>query len=111
MTIEMAAPARSTEQRMEALRAANYVRTYRAELKRRVTADWQVASQALTENNPDVQSMCVHSLLLAIRGFGRTRVNRLMTSAGCSLRKTIGGLSERQRAALVLELARIKGRR
>jgi hypothetical protein len=68
-----AAPERSLDQRMEALKRANDIRSKRAQLKRDLKAN-------------------------------KVKTNRILNQCRISPSKTIGGLSERQRAELVAQL-------
>ncbi len=93
---------RTAEQRLVALRHANEVRTLRAHLKRSMTRDRAV----LTVKRPPAyaETMPVHTLLISVPGLGPVKANRLMAQLGISHRKTLGGLSERQRRVLAQEL-------
>lgn len=103
------APARSLTQRLEALEEANTVRTARAELKRRIKREGvQIAVLALELNTEalglrdhDLDTMKVYDLLVATPKYGRSKANRLLVSENVSPSKTIAGLSDRQRDALV----------
>jgi hypothetical protein len=48
----------------------------------------------------------VFDMLLAVPKYGRVKVNKILTHCRISPSKTIGGLSERQRAELVSMLHR-----
>jgi hypothetical protein len=96
---------------MEALALANQTRSYRAALKREIDRNWRVAVRSLTGDDPLLESMKVYDLLAAIRGVGPTKVQRLLLLARCSVSKTVGGLSNRQRAELLLVLARSQAER
>ena len=101
-----AAPERSLDQRMEALRRANDIRSKRAQLKRDLKAG-KVKIQTLLLDPPAyVQTAKVFDMLLAVPKYGRVKTNRILNTCRISPSKTIGGLSERQRAELVSQLRR-----
>ena len=101
-----AAPERSPDQRMEALKRANEIRSRRAQLKRDLKAG-KVKVQTLLLDPPEyVQTAKVFDMLLAVPKYGRVKANRILNQCRISPSKTIGGLSERQRAELVGQLRR-----
>ena len=101
-----AAPERSLDQRMEALKRANDIRSKRAQLKRDLKAG-RINIQGLLLDPPDyLETAKVFDLLLAVPKYGRVKVNRILTHCRISPSKTIGGLSERQRNELVSYLRR-----
>ncbi len=56
---------------------------------------------------PDyVETAKVFDMLLAVPKYGRVKVNKILTQCRISPSKTIGGLSQRQRAELVSLLRR-----
>jgi hypothetical protein len=91
-------------QRMAALAEANRVRESRAAVKRDLKAGRVSLVDAL--EHPDCGSALVIDLLLALPRVGRTIANRAMARARVSTVKTVGGMTERQRAALLVELTR-----
>ena len=100
------APERSLTQRMDALKRANEIRTRRAALKRDLKAG-RAGIHALLLDPPEyLLTAKVFDLLLAVPKYGRVKVNRILTQCRISPSKTIGGLSERQRAELVSFLRR-----
>ena len=101
-----AAPERSLVQRMEALQRANDIRTRRAQLKRDLKAGRQPIDRLLLEPPEFLATAKVFDLLLAVPKYGRVKVNKILTHCRISPSKTIGGLSERQRAELVSLLHR-----
>jgi hypothetical protein len=110
-TLQMPAPSRSHEQRMGALRLANETRMARAELKRRIFAEHGQASRlaaarVLRDVPVEARRMKVDDLLRAVRGIGEQRSRRWRATIGASTSKTVGGLSRRQRIALVALLSR-----
>jgi hypothetical protein len=48
--------------------------------------------------------MMVHALLVSVPKLGPVKANRIMADVGISSRKTLGGLSDRQRRVLAQEL-------
>jgi len=99
-----AAPERSLDQRMEALRRANDIRSKRAQLKRDLKAS-KVKIQTLLMDPPEhVLTAKVIDMLMAVPKYGRVKTNRILNQCRISPSKTIGGLSERQRAELVTQL-------
>jgi hypothetical protein len=99
-------PERSFNQRMDALARANEVRSQRAQLKRDLKAARHSIHQLLLDPPEYVETANVFDMLLAVPKYGRVKVNRILTHCRISPSKTIGGLSERQRAELVSMLHR-----
>src|ERR1700686_3959340 len=102
----IAAPERSLVQRMEALQRANDIRSRRAQLKRDLKAGPQPIHELLLEPPEYLETAKVFDLLLAVPKYGRVKVNRILTQCRISPSKTIGGLSQRQRAELVALMRR-----
>lgn len=100
-TKTIAAPERSLVQRMEALQRANDVRSRRAQLKRDLKAGRALIHELLLKPPDYLDSAKVFDLLLAVPKYGRVKVNKILSTCRISPSKTIGGLSERQRAELV----------
>lgn len=95
------APSRSLDQRMEALRRANEVRVRRASLKKELKAG-NIRIDELLDDPPEyVGTAKVFDILLAVPKFGRVKAARFLKHCRISQSKTVGGLSERQRAELV----------
>jgi len=95
------APARSRDQRMEALKRANDIRVRRAKLKKDLK-DGHVRVQSILGNPPDyVETAKVFDILMAVPKFGRVKAARFLNQCRISQSKTVGGLSDRQRAELV----------
>ncbi len=91
---------------MRALEMANEIRTKRAQLKRDLKAG-KVNIDALLLKPPEwLGSAKVFDIILAVPKYGRVKVNRILNQCRISPSKTIGGLSERQRAELVALLRR-----
>jgi hypothetical protein len=101
-----AAPERTTVQRMEALQRANEIRTKRATLKRDLKAG-RASIHLLLLDPPDyVETAKVFDMLLVVPKYGRVKVKKVLMVCRISPSKTIGGLSERQRAELISMLRR-----
>ena len=100
------APERSLDQRMDALKRANGIRTARAQLKKDLKAG-RVSIHDLLDSPPDyVLTAKVFDMLLAVPKYGRVKANRVLNQCRISPAKTIGGLSERQRKEMVSLLRR-----
>ena len=95
------APERSLDQRMEALKRANDIRVRRARLKKDLK-DGQVRIEEILASPPEyVETAKVFDILMAVPKFGRVKAARFLNQCRISQSKTVGGLSERQRAELV----------
>ncbi|MGH2924006.1 MAG: integration host factor, actinobacterial type [Solirubrobacterales bacterium] len=104
--ISNAAPERSLDQRMEALKRANDIRSQRAQLKRDLKAGKAKIQTLLLDPPEYVQTAKVIDMLLAVPKYGRVKTNRILNQCRISPSKTIGGLSQRQRDELVAQLRR-----
>lgn len=93
-----APPARSHDQRMAALEAANVVRSHRAILKRELKAGHVHVAELL--DDPLCSTMKLSDVLLALPKIGRVKANRFLIKHTISPSKTLGGLSERQRGEI-----------
>jgi hypothetical protein len=94
-------PERSLEQRREALANANATRSRRAVLKRDMKAG-RVSVLDLIEDPPDyILTMKLLDLLLAAPTVGRVKALSLLKRCDISPVKTVGGVSYRQRDAIV----------
>src|SRR5713226_9919730 len=93
-------PGRSREQRLRALEQANEVRTARAELKKELASGKIELVQILADPPPCVRTARVRDLLLVLPKVGSVRAARILAQCGIAHSKTLGGLSERQRAEL-----------
>ena len=102
----VAAPERSLDQRMEALKRANQIRSARAQLKRDLKGGRRSIHDLLLEPPTYVETAKVADMLLAVPKYGRVKVNKVLQVCRISPSKTIGGLSQRQRAELVSMLRR-----
>ena len=100
------APLRSLDQRMDALKRANDVRVRRAKLKKDLK-EGRVRIEAVLNESPEyVSTAKVFDILMAVPKFGRVKAARFLNQCRISQSKTVGGLSERQRAELVGLFAR-----
>lgn len=100
------APERSLTQRMEALAEANRIRSLRARLKRDIKGGRKSTMVVICEPPEYLETMKLIDLLMATPKYGRVKVNKILVGCRISPSKTIGGLSERQRAELVSLLSR-----
>src|SRR5438128_1529597 len=95
------APVRSLDQRMDALKRANDIRVRRARLKKDLK-DGHVRIEDVLNDPPEfVSTAKVIDILMAVPKFGRVKAARFLNTCRISQSKTVGGLSERQRAELV----------
>lgn len=95
------APERSLQQRLDALEKANDIRVRRAALKRDLKARRVELVPLLLDPPAWLETAHVFDLLLAVPRIGRVKANKLLTKHMISPSKTVGGLSARQRVALV----------
>ena len=91
---------------MKALNRANEIRTRRAQLKRDLKAGKSKVDTLLLDPPDWVLSAKAFDMILAVPKYGRVKANKILTQCRISPSKTIGGLSERQRAELVQFLRR-----
>ena len=109
--MKLAAPERSAEQRLQALEYANYIRSYRAQAKRDLQNGTGDIVRLLTSPPEELLTMRVDDLLRAVRQFGASTVNKILQRTRTSPSKTLGGLSPRQRAAIISLVTEILERR
>jgi hypothetical protein len=95
------APERSLDQRMDALSRANAVRSRRAALKAELKRGDASLRDVLAAPPDFLLTAKVVDLLMAAPKCGRVKSARIMEQCRISPSKTIGGLSERQRAELL----------
>src|SRR5919199_6538742 len=95
------APVRSLDQRMDALKRANDIRVRRAKLKRDLKDGRVQIEQVLNDPPEYVSTAKVIDILMAVPKFGRVKAARFLNTCRISQSKTVGGLSERQRAELI----------
>lgn len=96
-----ATPVRSLPQRMEALQKANAIRSRRAQLKKELKSGDRDIIDVLTSPPEYLLTAKVIDLLLVVPKFGRVKATRVLTRCRISQAKTVGGLSDRQRAELI----------
>jgi hypothetical protein len=95
------APLRSLDQRMEALKRANDIRVKRAKLKKDLKEGRAQIEEILDAPPEYVSTAKVFDILMAVPKFGRVKAARFLNQCRISQSKTVGGLSERQRAELI----------
>jgi S13-like protein len=95
------APLRSLDQRMEALKRANDIRVRRAQLKKDLKTGTANIDDVLRDPPDYVSTAKVFDILMAVPKFGRVKAARFLNQCRISQSKTVGGLSERQRAELI----------
>ena len=100
----MMTPARSDNQRRDALALANRVRTARREAKGDVREGRVSAAVIVRDPGPLVEGMKLEDLLLAIPRVGAWKAMGIMGRAGVAPSRTLGGLTARQRWAVCEEL-------
>ena len=86
---------------MEALKRANDIRVRRAQLKKDLKTGSANLDDVLRQPPDYVSTAKVFDILMAVPKFGRVKAARLLNQCRISQSKTVGGLSERQRAELV----------
>jgi hypothetical protein len=94
-------PERSQQQRMEALRRANDIRSERARIKDRLRNGELTITDVLVEPPGCIYTAKVLDLLLAVPKYGRVKANRLLERCRISPAKTVNGLTPRQRKELL----------
>jgi len=95
------APERSLDQRLDALARANEVRSRRAALKVNLKRGAVDICDVLAAPPDYMLTAKVIDLLMAAPKRGRVKSARIMEQFRISPSKTVAGLSERQRAALL----------
>jgi hypothetical protein len=95
------APARSLDQRMDALGRANEVRSRRAALKGDLKRGVVRVDDILAAPPEYLLTAKVADLLMAAPKCGRVKSARILEQCRISPSKTVGGLSERQRHELL----------
>jgi len=94
-------PERSQQQRMDALRKANDIRSERARVKERLRSGELAITDVLADPPACVHTAKVLDLLLAVPKYGRVKANRLLERCRVSPAKTVNGLTPRQRKELL----------
>ena len=92
---------RTTDQRIAALAVANEVRSRRSALKRDLKAGRRSAVSLLADPPDYAATMKVLDLVIAMPKVGRVKAAKLLRGTLVSPHKTLGGISARQRAALI----------
>jgi hypothetical protein len=95
------APARSPDQRLEALVKANTIRAQRARLKKDLAGGRVQITEVLANPPEFAETERVSVLLLAVPTYGNSRVSRLLARCRISESKRLAGLTDRQRQALI----------
>lgn len=104
MVDTLPAPERTLQQRMEALGYANWVRVRRATFKRDMKAGKESLPEALLFPPDWLLTAKVFDVMMAAPKYGRVKVNKALLLLRISPSKTVGGMSARQRIALVSHL-------
>jgi hypothetical protein len=86
------------------LEEANRVRFARADAKRDLKSGRLTLYDLLMDPSEELKGAKVEEMLLAVRGIGRVKVNRIMREAGISRAKTLVGLTHGQRDRLIRAL-------
>ena len=94
-------PGRSREQRLRALRLANEIRSARAKLKKDLASGKLELAQILAQPPECVRTARVRDVLLVLPKIGSVKAGRILADCGIAHSKTLGGLTERQRAELL----------
>jgi len=94
-------PVKTLDQRLQALRQANEIRSSRAALKKELAAG-RVRIEDVLAQPPDwARTAKVTALLLALPRIGPARAARCLRQCRIAPSKTVGGLTERQRHELI----------
>ena len=94
-------PERSQQQRMDALRRANDIRSERARLKDALRNGDVAITDVLSDPPACVATAKVLDLVLAVPKYGRVKANKLLERCRVSSSKTVNGLTPRQRKELL----------
>ena len=94
-------PGRSREQRLGALQQANEIRSARAKLKKDLASGKLELARVLAQPPACARTARVRDILLVLPKIGSVRAGRILAQAGIAHSKTLGGLTDRQRAELV----------
>ena len=100
----MDATATAAPQHMRALEQANRVRLARAELKRQIADGGRAVADVVADCPWEAESMTIADLLMSQHRWGRTRCRRFLASVPMTETKTIGSMTDRQRATLTARL-------
>lgn len=94
-------PVITPEQRAAALEKARETRARRAEIRDGITTGRIKFSELLKMDDAAATKMRVSAAIKAIPGYGPAKTEKTMIEIGIAPDKKIGGLGERQKAALV----------
>jgi hypothetical protein len=94
-------PERSQQQRLDALKRANDIRSERARLKECLRTGELTITVVLGDPPPCVHTAKVLDLLLAVPKYGRVKANRVLERCRVSPARTVNGLTPRQRKELL----------
>jgi hypothetical protein len=94
-------PQRSLDQRMDALRRANEIRSQRAQLKRELKSGAQELHTLIRDAPDFMRTAKVFDVIVAAPKYGKVKATRILNQCRISQGKTLGGLSDRQRDELV----------
>jgi hypothetical protein len=86
------------------LARANEIRVRRAQLKRDLRAGRERVTDLLLEPPAWLETAKVYEVMLAVPKVGRVKADKMLRLHAISPSKTVGGLSLRQRSALVAAL-------
>ena len=86
---------------MEALKRANDIRVRRAQLKKDLEGRPGPDRGVLLDPPEYVSTAKVFDMLMAVPKFGRVKAASMLNQCRISQSKTVGGLSDRQRAELI----------
>lgn len=92
---------RTRDQRLDALEKANRTRVIRSHLKHDLKTGQVEAWPIIDDPGDELLTMHLYDLLLAVPRYGPHKATRLMVGVGVARGKTLGGLTDRQRAMLV----------
>lgn len=90
------------EQRLNALRIANSIRSERAQMKRDLSAGRISVESVLDQVPGHAVSMTVFDLLISLPKLGRVKANKLCSRLRIPPSRELGSLTVRQRAEIVL---------
>lgn len=97
-----ATPMRTLEQRLEALKRANAIRSQRARLKKDLKQGVIKIDQILNDPPEFIKTAKVMDVLLSVPNCGKVKSTKVLNHCRISPNKTVGGLSERQRRELIV---------
>ena len=89
------------DQRLDALRRANEIRSLRAQLKKELKSGPLTVDEIIAEPKDFVLTAKVFDIIVAAPKYGKVKATRLLNQCRISQGKTLGGLSERQRTELI----------